>query len=53
MASAATGNDSWDLSSGTVDLEFAVTRSGNISLGAEGDLSNEATHTLHLELLPS
>jgi hypothetical protein len=52
MASAATGNEPWALSSGTVDLEFAVGRGGSISLGAEGDLSNEATHTLQLELLP-
>lgn len=53
MASAAKGTDPWTLSSGTIDLEFAVTRTGRISLGAEGELSNEMSHTLRLSLEPA
>lgn len=53
MASAAEGNDPWALASGAVELEFAVQRNGRISLGAEGELANEVTHTLRLTLLPS
>ena len=53
MASAAEGDDPWVLASGVVELEFAVQRNGRISLGAEGELANEVTHTLRLTLLPS
>jgi hypothetical protein len=33
--------------------EFAGTKTGTISLGVEGELANELTHTLHLGLAPT
>jgi hypothetical protein len=52
MASAATGADPWVIEEGTIDLAFVVTREGSICLGAQGELSNEVTHTLRLGLKP-
>lgn len=52
MISAAAGDDPWVVSGGTVDIEFAVTRQGTISLGAEGELSDDVRHTLRLRLEP-
>jgi hypothetical protein len=53
MAQAAMGDDPWSLSAGTVNIAFGVTRTGTISLGADGELANEVTHTLRLSLAPS
>ncbi len=53
MISAAGGDDPWVISGGTVDIEFAVTREGIISLGAEGELTADVRHTLRLRLEPS
>jgi len=50
MASAAEGDDPWVLSAGTVDISFAITRTGTISLGVDGELAAELTHTLRLGL---
>jgi hypothetical protein len=52
MAHAAAGDDPWALSAGTVDISFGVTKAGSISVGADGELSNEVTHTLRLSLVP-
>jgi hypothetical protein len=52
MASAAEGDDPWVLSAGAVDISFAITQTGTISLGADGELANELTHTLRLGLAP-
>jgi hypothetical protein len=52
MASAARGDDPWVLAAGSVDISFAVTKTGTISLGAEGELTNEVTHSLRLGLAP-
>lgn len=52
MASAAVGNDPWVLKTSQVDISFAVTRTGTISLGAEGELASEVTSTLRLTLTP-
>jgi hypothetical protein len=52
MASAAAGDDPWVLSESSVDISFAVTKSGTISLGAEGELTHEVTQTLRLGLEP-
>ncbi len=52
MASAALGDDPWLLSAGTVDISFAVTGTGTISLGIDGELGRELTHTLRLGLTP-
>ncbi len=50
IISATEGGDPWVLSTGTIDISFAVTESGTISLGVEGELANEITHTLRLGL---
>jgi Trypsin-co-occurring domain 2 len=47
---AAEGDDPWVLSASTIDISFAITQTGIISLGADGDLANEITHTLRLAL---
>jgi hypothetical protein len=52
MASAAEGDDPWILSTGKVDISFAITRTGNISLGIDGELTNDVTHTLRIALVP-
>jgi hypothetical protein len=52
MASAAAGKDPWVLSESTIDISFAITETGTISLGAEGELANEVTQTLRLGLGP-
>jgi len=51
-AQAATGNDPWILSEGTIDIFFAITATGTITLGIDGELSDEITHTLRLRLTP-
>jgi hypothetical protein len=38
------------LSAGAIDISSAITQTGTISLGVEGELANELTHTLCLEL---
>ncbi len=48
MTKAAEGDDPWVLSSGTIDIYFAITQTGTISLGVDGELANELTHTLRL-----
>lgn len=52
VARAAGGDDPWMLSASTIDISFAVTQTGSISLGADGELANELTHTLRLGLAP-
>jgi len=52
MAKAAQGEDPWVLSAGTIDISFAITQTGTITLGANGELANELTHTLRLGLAP-
>ena len=52
MASAAAGDDPWVLSESSVDISFVITKSGTISLGAEGELTGEVTHGLRLGLAP-
>jgi len=53
MTKAAEGDDPWVLSAGTIDISFAITQTGNISLGLDGELANELTHTLRLGLAPA
>jgi hypothetical protein len=50
MNKAAEGDDPWVLSAGTVDISFAITQTGTISLGVDGELVNELTHTHTLRL---
>jgi Trypsin-co-occurring domain 2 len=53
VATAAEGDDPWVLSISTVDISFVITKSGTISFGAEGDLTNEVTQNLRLGLAPA
>jgi hypothetical protein len=52
MAKAAEGDDPWVLAAGTIDISFAITHTGTITLGVNGELTNELTHTLRLGLAP-
>ena len=52
MTKAAAGDDPWVLSASTIDISFAITQTGTISLGADGELANELTQTLRLGLTP-
>jgi hypothetical protein len=52
MSKAAEGDDPWVLSASTIDIFFAITRTGTITLGVDGELENELTHTLRLALGP-
>jgi hypothetical protein len=53
MTQAAVGDDPWALSAGIIDISFAITQTGTISLGADGELANELTNTLRLALAPA
>jgi hypothetical protein len=53
VTSAALGDDPFVLQDSTVKLSFAVTAEGTISIGVDGSLSNELTHTLILGLKPA
>lgn len=53
MTRAAEGDDPWLLTAGTIDISFAITQTGTISLGADGELASELTHTLRLGLTPA
>ena len=53
VASAATGDDPFTLTESRVDISFAVTAEGTISLGVDGGLINELTNTLTLGLVPA
>jgi hypothetical protein len=50
---AAEGDDPWLLSESTIDISFAITQIGTISLGVDGELANELTHTLRVGLAPT
>lgn len=51
VASAATGDDPFILTQSSVNISFAITAEGTISLGVDGGLSNELTHKLTLGLV--
>jgi Trypsin-co-occurring domain 2 len=52
VTKAAEGDDPWILSESAIDISFAITQTGTISLGVDGELANELTHTLRLGLAP-
>jgi hypothetical protein len=52
VTKGAEGEDPWVLSASTVDISFAITQTGTISLGVDGELAGELTHTLRLGLAP-
>jgi hypothetical protein len=43
MTKTTAGDDLWVLSASTIDISFAITQTGTISLGANGELANELT----------
>jgi Trypsin-co-occurring domain 2 len=51
MAEAAVGDDPWVLSDSVIDISFGITRSGSISIGADGELSGEVTQRLKVTLI--
>ncbi|MFF4845411.1 trypco2 family protein [Streptomyces collinus] len=51
-ASARTGDDPFHLLEGSVRLEFAITADGSVSLGLDGALHEEVTHTLLVMVAP-
>lgn len=53
VTKAAEGDDPWILSASTIDICFAITETGTISLGVDGELANEVTQTLRLGLVPA
>jgi hypothetical protein len=53
VTQAAAGDDPWVLSAGIIDISFAIAQNGTISLGVDGELASELTHTLRLELAPT
>jgi hypothetical protein len=53
VASTADGDDPFALNDAKVTLSFAVTADGDISIGIDGTMTNEVTHTLVLTLVPA
>jgi hypothetical protein len=53
MREAGSGPQRLILDTSSVELSFAVTDEGTISLGFEGELRDEVTHTIRLELGPA
>jgi hypothetical protein len=50
VAKAAGGDDPFVLKESTVEFTFAITESGTISFGIEGEDSDTITHTLQIKL---
>ena len=53
VASAADGDDPFTLNDATITLSFTVTAEGDISIGIDGSMSDEVTHSLVLALVPA
>jgi hypothetical protein len=53
MTHAAGGDDPFLLKESTVELNFALTSDGSISLGVEGEIKDEITHKLKIALAAS
>lgn len=53
VVSGAGGDDPFVLDEATVTLSFAVTQDGEISVGVDGSLTHELTHTITLGLAPA
>lgn len=53
VASAADGDDPFTLNDATITLSFTVTAEGDISIGIDGNMSDEVTHSLVLALVPA
>lgn len=53
VASAAGGDDPFILDDAKITLSFAVTAEGDISIGIDGGMSDEVTHSLILTVVPA
>jgi Trypsin-co-occurring domain 2 len=53
LAAAADGDDPFILNDAKITLSFAVTAEGEISIGMDGSMSDEVTHSLVLALVPA
>lgn len=53
LAAAADGDDPFILSDAKITLSFAVTSDGEISIGVDGAMTGEVTHTLVLTFVPA
>ena len=53
MARAVGGDDPFLLGGSTVELSFAVTKDGSITLGFNGEFKDEVTHTLRIGIRPA
>jgi hypothetical protein len=53
VASTADGDDPFTLNDAKITLAFAVTADGDISIGIDGSMTDEVTHTLVLALIPA
>jgi hypothetical protein len=50
MTRAAGGDDPFTLQDSTIELSFGVSQDGTISLGIDGELTDEITHTLRVTI---
>jgi hypothetical protein len=50
LARASGGDDPFGLKTSMVELNFAVTRDGSITMGFNGELHGQLTHTLQISL---
>lgn len=53
VASTSEGDDPFALNDAKITLSFAVAADGEISIGIDGSMSDEVTHTLVLGLAPA
>lgn len=53
VASTSGGDDPFALNDAKITLSFAVTADGDISIGIDGSMTDEVTHTLVLALVPA
>ncbi|SRR5260221_6549500 len=53
MERAGSGDQPWALESGVIDIVFAVSETGSITLGIDADRTGEITHAMRLSMRPS
>lgn len=53
VISTADGDDPFTLNDAKITLSFAVTADGDISIGIDGSMTDEVTHTLVISLIPA
>jgi hypothetical protein len=50
VGEASGGDDPFELKTSSVELNFAVTRNGSITLGFNGELNGQVSHTLRMDI---